>query len=106
VATTLGHLATLLGRYDAAAAHLDAALAKESAVGPVIALLNSRPALVCMLWRRNRRGDRKRAEADLRQLTAEMAERGIRRNWFLHVLEHVDGVAIPGLAAAPLPLPR
>lgn len=97
VASVLGALATVLGRYDAAAAHYEKGLAKESAIGPVVALMDSRPGLVRLLLKRNRRGDRKRAETQLQKLTAEMAAHGIRRNWLLHVLQHVDGIAIPGM---------
>src|SRR6185369_3521369 len=95
VASALGGLATVLGRYDTAAAHLEHALAKESAVGAVIALTESRPALIRLLHKRNRRGDRQRAEAQLRELVREMTVRGIRRNWVIHVLQQVDGMTIP-----------
>ena len=42
--------------------------------------MDSRPALVRLMFKRNRRGDRKRAEAQLQELVAEMVARGIRRN--------------------------
>jgi predicted ATPase/DNA-binding winged helix-turn-helix (wHTH) protein len=107
VASSLGGLATVLGRYDVAAAHFEKALAKESAVSPVIALTDSRPGLVRLLFKRNQRGDRKRAEAELREVIAEMAARGIRRNWTFLVLQDVDGVAIPGAEQTPFrPVPR
>jgi tetratricopeptide (TPR) repeat protein len=83
VASVLAHLETLLGRFDAAAEHYQAAVARTAAMGARL------PALDCKAgqWRlcevRGAHGDRARAAVLRDELAAEMAFLGVRRNWLL-----------------------
>jgi tetratricopeptide (TPR) repeat protein len=67
VAKVLGILATLLGRYREGAAHFERAIAKESAAGGRLAVLNTKASYARLLLLRGEPGDRERA----RELIAE-----------------------------------
>jgi hypothetical protein len=94
VATALGNLATVLERYDDGEAHFEHAIAKETALGGVTAILCSKPGLARLLLLRGRRGDRARALALLDEVRAGMAAHGIVRSWQLMALEESN--VLPG----------
>jgi tetratricopeptide (TPR) repeat protein len=94
VAAALGNLTTLLGRYEAAEAHYQHAIAKESALGGVTAILSSKPGYARLLLARHHAGDRARAQALLAEVRAEMKAHGIARNWQLNLLEQ-SAPAVP-----------
>ena len=95
VATSLGKLATTLGRYDDGAEHFESGIAKEAAMQNVAALIESKAGFARLLLRRRRRQDRTRADQLLREVADDMTAHGIRRNWQLFVLETLDGVELP-----------
>ena len=68
VAAALGGLATLLGHYDAGAAHFEHAIEKETALGGITATLSSKPGYARLLLARGRPGDRARAESLLAEV--------------------------------------
>lgn len=92
VAATLGSLATLLGRYEDGEAHFEHAIAKETALGGVTAILSSKPGYARLLLARNRAGDRARAEELIAEVRTEMAAHGIARSWQLIALEQTAPV--------------
>jgi hypothetical protein len=88
VGSTLGGLATLLGRFDEAERHFDRAHAKETSMGGIIAVME-RPSYARLLLERNRLGDRARAAELLGQARRDMARFGIRRTWQLTMVEEL-----------------
>jgi DNA-binding winged helix-turn-helix (wHTH) protein/tetratricopeptide (TPR) repeat protein len=87
VASALGSLAMLLGRYQLAATHYEKAMERETAMEAVPALLESKCGYARLLRLQNRRGNRTHAAALIREIKAEMAARGIRRMWQFAALE-------------------
>jgi hypothetical protein len=77
----------LLGRYDEGAAHYEHAIAKETAVGAVLALLDSQAGSAHLLRLRNGPGDRARAESLRARVRAHMGALAIRRNWILDAFD-------------------
>ena len=83
VAAMLGALAAFLGRFDAGVGHYEHAMAKATAMGARIALIDVHAGYARLLEARGGQGDRRRA-AELRsEATRAMAALGIRRNWLL-----------------------
>jgi hypothetical protein len=78
VSGELGELALVLGRYDAAVAHYEVALASERAVGARAAVISSRVGLARVLRARAQDGDLARADALLGEVKTESAALGIR----------------------------
>ena len=74
----LGELALVLGRYDAAVAHYEAALERERAAGARAAMISSRVGLARVLRVRGAAGDAARAEALLGEVETGSAALGIR----------------------------
>ena len=99
VASALGSLATLLGRYDEGERHYERAHRKEAAMGDATAVLD-RPGYARLLLLRNRPGDRERALALLEEVRQGMARLGIRLNW---QLTHIEDL---GLLSSSPPAPR
>jgi hypothetical protein len=87
VAAALGSLATVLERYEDGAAHFEQAMAKETALGGILASLSSKPGYARLFLERDRPGDRARAEALLAEVRAGMAAHGIVRSWQLGEVE-------------------
>ncbi len=83
VAAMLGALAAFLGRFDAGVAHYEHAMAKATAMGVRIALIDVHAGYARLLEARGGRGDRRRAEELRDEATRAMAALGIRRNWLL-----------------------
>jgi DNA-binding winged helix-turn-helix (wHTH) protein/tetratricopeptide (TPR) repeat protein len=77
VSGELGELATVLGRYDAAVLHFEAALASERAVGAHAATISTQIGLARVLRARGGSGDAERALALVREVAAEAGARGI-----------------------------
>jgi tetratricopeptide (TPR) repeat protein len=92
VASALGSLATLLGRYDEGERHYERAHAQETAMGGVTAFID-RAGYARLLLLRDRPGDRARATALLAQVRQAMARVGIRRNWQLTAIEDLGLLA-------------
>ena len=103
VASALGSLATLLGRYDEGERYYDVAHAREIAMGGMTAVMD-RPGYARLLLARDRPGDRARAIALLEEVRHAMARLGIRRNWQLTAIEELG--LLPGPPAGSLSRPR
>lgn len=86
VATALGSLAALLGRFDIAERHFADAAAKQAAMGGLV-IMSHRSGFAYLLRARDGPGDRERANAVLDELRTEMARCGIRRNWQLDAID-------------------
>jgi tetratricopeptide (TPR) repeat protein len=85
---TLGHLATALERYEDAEEHYRKAIRREAALGLAPALLISRSGYATMLLRRNRPGDRRRAEALIGEIREHMKDLGVRgQPLYLRIVE-------------------
>jgi len=95
VASALGSIATLLGRYDEGERHYRRAHALETAMGGMTAVMD-RPGYARLLLLRGRPGDRARGLALLEEVCREMARLGVRRNWQLTAIEEL------GLLPAPM----
>ena len=95
VSTSLGKLATTLGRYDDGVKHFETGIDKEAAMHNVAALIESKAGFARLLLRRGQRRDRARAHQLLREVGHDMAAHGLRRNWQLFALETLDGVQLP-----------
>jgi predicted ATPase len=96
VASALGSLAALLGRYDDGARHYARAHARETAMGGITAFMD-RPGYARLLLLRDGPGDRDEAAAVLSQVREEMARVGVCSNWQL--------VAIDDLGLSPVDPP-
>jgi tetratricopeptide (TPR) repeat protein len=81
VAAVLGHVSIVLGRFDDGAAHYERALAKATAMGARLALLDARAGYARLLARRGGPGDRARAATLAEEAAVEAAALGVRRNW-------------------------
>lgn len=101
VASALGSLAALLGRYDEGERHYERAHVKETAMGGVTAVMD-RPGYARLLLLRDRRGDRARALALLEEVRQGMARLGIRQNWQLTAIEEL-GLLSSSRPAGPAP---
>jgi hypothetical protein len=100
VASALGSLATLLGRYDDGERHYQRARALEQAMGGIMAVMG-RAGYARLLLLRGRPGDRARGLAVLDAVRQEMARLGIRSNWEITAIEEL-GL----LSRAPAPSSR
>jgi hypothetical protein len=83
VASVLAHLETLLGRFADAAAHYDDASARTARTGTRLTALDCHAGQIHLLEVRRGAGDADRAATLRRELAAEMAALGVRRNWLL-----------------------
>jgi tetratricopeptide (TPR) repeat protein len=88
VASALGSLAALLGRYEEGERHFQSAHAKETAMGGMTAFMD-RPGYARLLLLRDGPGDRARAAALLTEVRQQMSRSGIRRNWQLAAIEEL-----------------
>jgi len=98
VASALGSLATLLGRYDDGERHYQRAHALEAAMGGITAVMD-RAGYARLLLVRGQSGDRQRGIALLDDVRQNMACLGIRSNWQLVAIDEL------GLLASPSPPP-
>ena len=97
VASALGSLATLLGRYDDGERHYQRAHAVEQAMGGIAEM--DRAGYARLLLMRGRSGDRQRGLAVLDEVRQNMARLGIRSNWQLVAIEELG--LLPSPSAPP-----
>ena len=100
VASALGSLAALLGRYDEGERHYERAHVKESAMGGTTAVMD-RPGYARLLLLRDRPGDRTRAMALLKDVRQGMERLGIRQNWQLTAIEELGLLSSPPAVTPP-----
>jgi tetratricopeptide (TPR) repeat protein len=94
VASALGSLATLLGRYDDGERHYQCAHALETAMGGISAVMD-RAGYARLLLVRGRPGDRERGTAVLDEVRQHMARLGIRNNWQLTAIDELGLLQSP-----------
>jgi hypothetical protein len=94
VASALGSLATLLGRYDDGERHYHRAHALEQAMGGITAVMD-RAGYARLLLARGRPGDRQRGIAVLDEVRQNMARLGIRNNWHLLAIDELGLLPSP-----------